>query len=190
MVEIASRRYGRINHDVGPNQLRIAVAEVHPGWAAASVRDRHRVGEAFVPSQGGDVRGVLRRGVSSSRSGGLAHAPSIHAENTMGVLEVADLLFPVRQIRTPAVNEDQGRVSPFLALYCVVQLGPIFGPEWRHHVLLATTVSYHSADFCPSRTGNVAEAAHRLLSLSNSEFCASRTLCGGRKNQCPSWQKP
>ena len=61
----------------------------------------------------------------------------------MGVLEVADLVFPVVQIRTPAVDEDQGRVSPFLALYLVVQLGPIFGPECRHQFLLANAVSYH-----------------------------------------------
>src|SRR5262249_58128 len=128
--------------------------------------------------------------MSSSRGDGLAHAPSIHAENTMGVLEVADLLFPVSQISTPAVNEDQGRVSPFIALYFVVQLGPIFGQECRHHFLLANSVSYHRAYFCPSRTGNFAEAEHRSLSMSNREFCASRTLCGGRKNQCSSWQKP
>jgi len=43
---------------------------------------------------------------------------------TMGILEVANLLFPVSQIRTPAMNEDQGRVSPFIALYFVVQPAP------------------------------------------------------------------
>jgi hypothetical protein len=47
----------------------------------------------------------------------------------MRILEVAHLLFPVIKIRTPAVNEDQGRISSFIALYSVVQLGPIFGPQ-------------------------------------------------------------